>query len=272
LVHFPSQIMASVIATCPVAPGKIDWADMTDESTDCGSPRSSIQDHCSNFDNDDVVTESSPTQVFPCMHGVVLCPMQVVTQNGSAVYGYVPMNVACVGQCAPTQQHLQGMHPPLESVSVCGDAVHRTTVMLKNLPNNLERSSFLALLDDQGLHGLYDFVHLPIDLQRSANLGFAFVNMTSPAAAELLFCRMQGFHTWPGSSRKRCEVVWNDSVQGLNALVEKFRNSPLMHRKTPDEARPAVFQNGSRVSFPPATATLKPLRLPKASSGRTKRG
>jgi len=51
--------------------------------------------------------------------------------------------------------------------------------MLRNLPNNYTRDMFLSLLDEQGLSGLYDFVYLPMDFCRDANLGYAFVNFVN---------------------------------------------------------------------------------------------
>eukprot|EP00913_Durusdinium_trenchii_P034625 g32394.t1 len=53
----------------------------------------------------------------------------------------------------------------------------RTTVMLRNLPNNYTREMFLEMLDSEGFRGSYDFVYLPCDFHRKANLGYAFVNM-----------------------------------------------------------------------------------------------
>eukprot|EP00438_Fugacium_kawagutii_P034564 Skav216757 [mRNA] locus=scaffold3303:12117:15736:- [translate_table: standard] len=58
-----------------------------------------------------------------------------------------------------------------------GSKNQRTTVMLRNLPNNYTRDMFLSLLDEEGLSGLYDFVYLPMDFRRDANLGYAFVNL-----------------------------------------------------------------------------------------------
>merc|ERR1740127_314551 len=53
----------------------------------------------------------------------------------------------------------------------------RTTVMLRNLPNNYSRAMFLSMLDSEGFSGAYDFVYLPIDFCSRACLGYAFVNL-----------------------------------------------------------------------------------------------
>ena len=71
-------------------------------------------------------------------------------------------------------------------------------MMMRNLPNNytrpvsacaalqqaartkwLCRSMLLQLLDSRDFAGQYDFLYLPIDFTRRANLGYAFVNLVS---------------------------------------------------------------------------------------------
>jgi hypothetical protein len=46
-----------------------------------------------------------------------------------------------------------------------------TSLMLRNLPNNLKRSALLELFDTLGFRGLYDFVNLPMDFARNAHVG-----------------------------------------------------------------------------------------------------
>merc|ERR1740120_413238 len=55
----------------------------------------------------------------------------------------------------------------------------RTTIMLRNIPNDYTRDMLLELLDSEGLASLYDFVYLPSDFKRWQGLGYAFVNMVS---------------------------------------------------------------------------------------------
>merc|ERR1711862_380377 len=59
------------------------------------------------------------------------------------------------------------------------DGTVPTTVMLRNVPNNISRESLLALLDRSGFEGQYDFVYLPIDFARQSNLGYAFINLVA---------------------------------------------------------------------------------------------
>merc|ERR1712217_823433 len=75
---------------------------------------------------------------------------------------------ACEPSCSPSQSS-------------------RTTVMMRNLPNDMNREMLLELLDTHGFRGLYDFIYVPIDFKRRAGLGYAFVNMSTPQAAERMF-------------------------------------------------------------------------------------
>ncbi|XP_057469321.1 protein terminal ear1 homolog [Actinidia eriantha] len=130
---------------------------------------------------------------------------------------------------------------PESGGSVCG----RTTVMIRNIPNQYRRHMLLGFLDklcevqnhkaDQEPHQLrfeYDFVYLPMDFGSGDNLGYAFVNFTSAIAAtrirKLLFRYKWGvFEDSNGGrchSNKICETTWA-RIQGKVELVKHFRSS-----------------------------------------------
>lgn len=44
----------------------------------------------------------------------------------------------------------------------------------------------------------------------------------------------------------------------LDAHVERYRNSSVMHHSVPEEFKPALFENGQQIPFP------KPSKAPKA--------
>jgi len=137
----------------------------------------------------------------------------------------------------------------------------RTTVMVRNVPNDLTRELFLALLEKLGLAGLYDFVYLPVDFQTGSGLGYAFVNLVDPSGAPRLWAALDGFRRWAVPSRKRCSVAWNEPHQGLSANVMRFRNSAIMHPSVPDSYKPVVFSDGVRAPFPAPTKAIKAPRL-----------
>jgi len=138
-----------------------------------------------------------------------------------------------------------------------------TTVMLRNLPDGMTHGKLLELLDSQGFAGRYDFAYLPVAFDTLAAMDFAFVNMVTPEDAQSVHAHFEGF-IW-GASSTACRVVWNDKQQGLTALVERYRNSPVMHESVPQECKPILFSGGRRVPFPPPTQKVK---APKNLKGK----
>lgn len=51
-------------------------------------------------------------------------------------------------------------------------------------------------------------------------------------------------------------LEWSASVQGLAALVAKYRNSSLMHVAVADHYKPALYHDGTRLPFPSPTVEL----------------
>jgi len=134
-----------------------------------------------------------------------------------------------------------------------------TTRMLRNLPNDYSRQDLLDLLDAQNVQ--FDFVYLPIDWGKRANLGYAFVNLVCPEEAVRIDSVLNGFTGWHVASDKVCEVVWGKpDQQSLRKNVERFRNSPVMHPDVPDEFKPMLFTLKRRSVFPAPTKRLRPPR------------
>jgi len=133
----------------------------------------------------------------------------------------------------------------------------RTTVMIRNMPNNYTRDMLLELVDEMGFAGAYDFAYLPIDFQSQAGLGYAFLNFATVADAQLCFDRFEGFSDWKVPSEKVCTVTWSSPTQGLEQHIERYQNSPVMHHALPDEWKPILIQQGVRVDFPPPTKHIK---------------
>merc|ERR1719277_1985623 len=100
-----------------------------------------------------------------------------------------------------------------------------------------------------------------MDSRRKVGLGYAFVNLLRPADARRTFDVLAGFSEWkvPGSS-KVLEVAWGNPLQGFDAHVERYRNSPIMHPDVPEAFKPVVFNKGVRIESPAPTQPLKPPR------------
>lgn len=141
------------------------------------------------------------------------------------------------------------------------EEVSRTTVMLRNLPNNYTREMLLELVNSEGFEGAYDFLYLPIDFKSQAGLGYAFVNLLSPSVAQRFWKHFDGFSRWSMPTDKVCTLNWSSPHQGLAAHIERYRNSPVMHEDVSDDCKPMMFASGLRIPFPPPTKPVKAPRL-----------
>jgi len=143
----------------------------------------------------------------------------------------------------------------------------RTTVMMKNIPNKYTQDSVMDLIHRKGFKASYDFLYLPIDFRSKSNMGYAFINFSTPEDAQRFVASFTGFQDWQFNSVKVCEVTWSRPYQGLAAHIDRYRNSPTMHTSIPAEFKPAIFFAGQRLPFPPPT---RPISSPKRKDGRSK--
>eukprot|EP00928_Gymnodinium_smaydae_P050335 TRINITY_DN3389_c1_g1_i1.p1 TRINITY_DN3389_c1_g1~~TRINITY_DN3389_c1_g1_i1.p1 ORF type:complete len:453 (+),score=59.14 TRINITY_DN3389_c1_g1_i1:60-1418(+) len=133
----------------------------------------------------------------------------------------------------------------------------RTTVMLRNLPHNYTSLTMMRKMDAAGFRGKYDFLYLPMDFKAPTNLGFCFVNMTDPAHVSPFWAYFDGYSKWGGPSKNKCSVTWSSKLQGLEANIERYRNSPVMDESVPEGYKPRVFRDGVQIPFPPPSLKLK---------------
>jgi len=133
----------------------------------------------------------------------------------------------------------------------------RTTVMLKGLPDTYTRTMLLQLLDAAGFIGRLNFLYLPVDFKRERSLGYALINLVTPSEALRLGRHFEGFSNWCVEGGSMCSVAWCSPQQGLDAHVERYRNSPVMHESMPDEWRPILLAHGVPIAFPAPTLKIK---------------
>ncbi|KAG7599399.1 Mei2/Mei2-like C-terminal RNA recognition motif [Arabidopsis suecica] len=114
---------------------------------------------------------------------------------------------------------------PLPENKLAGKA----SVMVRNIPNCLGRTDLLRILDNHcrkhKTESSYDFLYLPMDFVKRANLGYAFVNFTSSVAAERFRREFENF-SWGnlGYRNKICEITVA-KYQGKEELSQHFKNS-----------------------------------------------
>merc|ERR1711874_353750 len=58
------------------------------------------------------------------------------------------------------------------------------TIILRNIPLNYSRSMLVDLLKQGGFSSVFNLIYLPIDFQKNASLGYAFVNFVNTEDAQ----------------------------------------------------------------------------------------
>lgn len=154
---------------------------------------------------------------------------------------------------------------PVDDDNACKIPAHgRTTIIFRNVPHGWTRCHLAALLNSEGFQSCFDFVHVPVNFKGMNNLGYGLANMVSNAEAYRVLKHFQGL---PLTATERCAVDWSSPSQGLQAHVDRYQNSPMMHDSVPDEYKPALFRNGIIVPFP---EPIKKLRAPRVRHPKTK--
>lgn len=97
--------------------------------------------------------------------------------------------------------------------------------------------SLKTILDDI-CFGTYDFVYLRIDFKSGCNVGYAFINFADVGGMIALIDRLER-RCWTAYRSTKAAEVSYATIQGREALVQKFRNSSVM-QETPF-CRPRLF-------------------------------
>ncbi|KAF4677713.1 hypothetical protein FOL47_010934 [Perkinsus chesapeaki] len=138
------------------------------------------------------------------------------------------------------------------------------TLMLRNIPDYCNTQSLLAEVDALGFAGLYDYCYLPIDINTSQNLGYAFINFINPAGAALFqhLCEGQYLSGYPNWSRPLS--IRPALIQGMEKNLMKFAKVAMRRCKDP-KFKPVVLENGVPVNLQMKLAeiyTAKGLPIP----------
>jgi hypothetical protein len=91
---------------------------------------------------------------------------------------------------------------------------------------------------DEVCFGTYDFMYLRIDFKSGCNVGYAFINFADVGGMIALIDRIER-RCWLGYRSGKAAEISYATIQGREALVQKFRNSSVM-QETPF-CRPRLF-------------------------------
>jgi len=133
----------------------------------------------------------------------------------------------------------------------------KTTVMLKNIPDNYDRDRLVQVLNTQGFHTNYDFAYLPFDFKTTKRLGYAFVNLVDHITAVRFMTHFDGFKDdgFDDDDNRKIqygEVAWGYD-HGRESHMEKYKDSPLMHKDVDKKYKPMIFdKHGNQEAWPEA--------------------
>jgi len=130
----------------------------------------------------------------------------------------------------------------------------RTTIVLRKLPTIWLREDLIGFLASHGFHGRFDFAYLPINFKKGQAFGFALVNFLAMVDAEQALAALNGLML----ERQPVLAERSESIQGTEALVEKYRNNAVMHDDVGESHKPLLLSQGRVVPFPKPTARVQP--------------
>lgn len=130
----------------------------------------------------------------------------------------------------------------------------RTTLILRGVAGEALWEDVAELLNVAGFRGQYDFVYVPVNFKRLVAVGHAVLNFATAQSAEAALGGLQGAQL----HGQTLILEWSESVQGVEALIKKYRNSSVMNVHVKVKHKPALFNaKGLRLSFPAPTEDLR---------------
>jgi len=143
------------------------------------------------------------------------------------------------------QQIPTHLHGPSSSAHHCYSQ-GITTLMIRNVPRRYTGAAILLELETFVEPGGYNFVYLPWDAHRSANNGYAFVNLISAQVAMKTSQKMNGA-CWHYVHSSKVITTMAAHLQGLEMNLVHYAGT---HAVAQDDLHaPMVFANGSRIPF-----------------------
>lgn len=143
-----------------------------------------------------------------------------------------------------------------------------TAVIFRHLPKHFSQALLIELLRREGFAQVVDFLYVPSDFKKGVCLSYAIVNFATNSDASAAMAHFQDFQV----EDRELALEWSSSHQGKPALIEKYRNSAVMHPSVPAMYKPVVFVSGNQVPFPSPTESITPPPMfGRKASGKARR-
>ncbi|KAF9181804.1 hypothetical protein BGZ51_005168 [Haplosporangium sp. Z 767] len=166
------------------------------------------------------------------------------------------------------------VHVPKDDTASKEVCDKRTTFMIRNIPNKYTQSMLLDCINETHF-GKFDFLYLRMDFKNKCNVGYAFINFINTDVVASFIKEHVGKKWSRFNSDKICSLSYA-TIQGRQALIDKFRNSSVMDEDM--SYRPKIFytsgpNTGQEEPFPEPTANKDNGRgMPRRRTSSTPHG
>jgi hypothetical protein len=135
-----------------------------------------------------------------------------------------------------------------------------TTIIIRGLHSDITREALTSIFDAEGFSGAYDFVYVPVHFQAhdGTNLGYALINLVDHVMAKAFMHHLTESKL---PCFDDCEASFSDTIQGQSALIERYRDSAVMHNSVSPDHQPAIYRRGRMVPFPEPTKKIRAPRI-----------
>jgi hypothetical protein len=140
--------------------------------------------------------------------------------------------VTCERLVMPTQQRKQDVVADKEQPI--------TTLMVRNLPEEVTQVVLIKELHRCGFKGAYDYIYLPVCFNTYRNNGFGFINFVDPSGAAALIDQWHLQHRFGASESQPALNVSAAVTQGFKANLLKWSALRLKRTRNPN-LRPWIY-------------------------------
>jgi hypothetical protein len=151
-----------------------------------------------NRGGDDAVVLSLANLTAPPVESSLTMPSsERSASTDDVVKGKQQKNVAI---CPPEEVMMGGENPAEKDGEV-------TTAMIRHIACRYTQDDIASFLNEAGFAGKYNWIYLPLNPQKTANLGYVFVNFVSPQNLDECRDLLDNQVFGPSQTTKRCQVT-----------------------------------------------------------------
>lgn len=99
------------------------------------------------------------------------------------------------------------------------------TIVLKNIPSRCKATDVLAMIEDSGFQGKFEFLYMPMKPEGVKNKGYVFISFTDARTAEVLQMAMRGSRFRQRNSQKTVVV----EIARKNVPLTQVQRAKAVH-------------------------------------------